>query len=1690
MANLFDIGKSGLESYRQALSVTGQNIANIETDGYKRREASLEEISGGKGGVTSIGKETGLGVRVTSIRRSFDEFLLNKARSANASAISKETFYQNVKNLEDILLPGESNIGTQLNRFFSGLQEISATPSDMAARAVALEQGRSLANSFQELAVLARNTSSDLERFAKQEVSDLNIFTTELSNLNQRIAAMGSSASNSILDSRDALIDKITRVVGVTVELTAAGAAKLTLGSTGQGPAIVDGINQSNLSLDNVDGRLSFSVARGASRVLTSQVTSGSLHGIGDAYLTSDEVMKEIDNLAFVLVRDMNALHKQGIDLDGEQGGLVFRALDVNLKANPTNFGDCVAEPQIIDHGALSTEKITFTYDAERQVWNGRTDNGSLVASGRSSVNLPGLKVQFFGEPVNLDQIILDPISGSASGVNFALSRGEDFAAASPVLVSADVSNVGDAVLSMAPTSASSPSGLASIAEFHNGLSAISSSQFVQGGAVAVIPANVSSIDLLSLSRQSSSQFNVADTEMAGVVSMSLDIKSVDNSGNPVSKTVNFNLSPSSFKDGSAGWSDMKEIASLLNQGAITGTVSGTGQTVTFAGLGAYASGFEENMTISLSSDDFSAASLGLGSGKVSNAALLARIDAASDIQILTREGRHIAGTVAASNSTEKWRTQIDNSPPFIKGAVYRSDYLNLSGDQGYIGVKVDSTFNATDALVETSDNSVLKLSELATPAAGEFNAVKLSTTDGNVVEFGARAAASADGNSVKALKAAFDDLADKKGFSVSLDALNNLHFARSDGLDFSVQKSTSTYKAVFVSGHSTINDGASRTLALRTPDAKVVLQGTSNSNVESTVLGDLASQFRALDEVGRQGFNLAEITDSSGNTVSLQFYRVDGSDFTIQSTSDDLVHDGGSNAASAQFTPTIAAEVNIANKAGGNGLETGDVVSVALTNGDKSISANEITVTSAGVVKDVYDYFTAQSPKKGYSFSINGSNSQLTVKRADGVNFSVRVTPQDRSGDGVDVMQLDLDGGGNNISTDTTGAYQFTTGGNSTVAMVNIAGVTTIADNLVENVTVGGGLLSTSAVTTNSASKVNGNQNATAVKFGSLEGIDTNESSHDGFSASAQTVNYKVMVGNLNVTLGSAEIDGSRGDDVARAAIEALRAGAPIPTITGLVSKKSAISFTLSDVSLSASQIHSDVKKVVNYQGANYTFISDGSNISVSGGPANVMSLDFSGSTVSGFAKSPPKDGETVYIAFEDQQYALTMKDGEVVVSGGEQDRLTAFFDSEMKLRISAQTGSLSKSAFSIVPDTTIFGNVEAARNFGLMDGFTTPVTYFSNQPWIGVNFKSGGNAAEGNETIQVDLVGASGTENLSFTSGALASNDDDEILTKIKTAFDALVDKKGYTASVSDNVLWFTRFDGGNFSFEATEGGTVGSTAISLEASLWPAAKADLSSGVPTSATSIGSSYKATDFELSLEGDKITAKSAGDVLAPTFIVEAQSLAGQRLTLTDLPDEELIIAIGDVGARRISMQYDLVPENTPKIAQDIKVKILDANAGTVEFFDKATGTSIASRTLDDDNSTEALSFEDELEGILKSGDSFFMESNLSGVGDSRAMQELISLRSAEDRADGRGGFQRLFSNTVSKLGATVQSGKMSAEASASIRDASAEAEASYTGVNLDAEASSLIQQQQAYQASARILQTAREIFDTLLQSI
>ena len=185
MPSLFDIGKSGLQAYRQSLAVTGQNIANVNTKGYKKRDASLAEVSGAGGGVTEISDQTGLGVRVEQIRRSFDEFLLDKSRQASALFQKSDTFLQEVRDLENLLLPGDSNLSSSISNFFNALQEVAAAPDDQAPRIVANEQGKDMAGQFNLYSDRIDNLKGRLKSQANNAVTSVNLLLTQLSSINE-----------------------------------------------------------------------------------------------------------------------------------------------------------------------------------------------------------------------------------------------------------------------------------------------------------------------------------------------------------------------------------------------------------------------------------------------------------------------------------------------------------------------------------------------------------------------------------------------------------------------------------------------------------------------------------------------------------------------------------------------------------------------------------------------------------------------------------------------------------------------------------------------------------------------------------------------------------------------------------------------------------------------------------------------------------------------------------------------------------------------------------------------------------------------------------------------------------------------------------------------------------------------------------------------------------------------------------------------------------------------------------------------------------------------------------------------------------------------------------------------------------------------------------------------------------------
>jgi flagellar hook-associated protein 1 FlgK len=76
------------------------------------------------------------------------------------------------------------------------------------------------------------------------------------------------------------------------------------------------------------------------------------------------------------------------------------------------------------------------------------------------------------------------------------------------------------------------------------------------------------------------------------------------------------------------------------------------------------------------------------------------------------------------------------------------------------------------------------------------------------------------------------------------------------------------------------------------------------------------------------------------------------------------------------------------------------------------------------------------------------------------------------------------------------------------------------------------------------------------------------------------------------------------------------------------------------------------------------------------------------------------------------------------------------------------------------------------------------------------------------------------------------------------------------------------------------------------------------------------------------------------------------------------------------------------------------------------------------------------------------------------------------------------------YASLLSQVGVTTQSAQYAVSASEVIADSLASQNSSVSSVNLDEEAARLMQFQQAYQASAKILQVAQRVFDTVLQDL
>ena len=342
MSDLLSLGASGVGAYRTALSTVSENIVNSATDGYVRRTATLREVSGRDGGITSTQKMTGNGVTVAGIVRSVDVLKNAAVRSAGADLAATESGSTWLSRIQSALTGDK--VGDRVTAFYTAATSLAADPSSTTARAAMLEAAAGAAAAFTATGRALAQDGNDLDATGDQATSQLGALSGALAQVNEGLmrTGAGTSAAANLQDRRDSLLEQMSAISDVNVTLDGMGRASVRAGGAG-GPLLVEGTDAGQVTYHrNDDGAVSFQVHfRGDTKALSP--SGGALAGLTDGAQRLKAAEVDLDAAAGAFTASVNAVQTAGTDLDGQAGTAMF-----TVGAYPTEITLALSDPRRI----------------------------------------------------------------------------------------------------------------------------------------------------------------------------------------------------------------------------------------------------------------------------------------------------------------------------------------------------------------------------------------------------------------------------------------------------------------------------------------------------------------------------------------------------------------------------------------------------------------------------------------------------------------------------------------------------------------------------------------------------------------------------------------------------------------------------------------------------------------------------------------------------------------------------------------------------------------------------------------------------------------------------------------------------------------------------------------------------------------------------------------------------------------------------------------------------------------------------------------------------------------------------------------------------------------------------------------------------------------------------------------------
>jgi flagellar hook-associated protein 1 len=341
LLGLLSLTSGALNAQTYGLNTVGQNVANANTPGYSRKEVELaaagatDPLSAGNG-VNAIGVQ------------SDHNTLLDSPLWQSQSLASQQGALADSLGVVQVAVgtPGQS-LDASLSAFFNAFSTLSQDPTSVANRQQVVLQGQSLATAFNEMSQGLSAAQQQADGSVKSDVAQINALTGQIANLNASIASAGGSTSSqaqTLQDQERQLVGQLSQLV--TISTTSRSDGGLDVSFAG-GHALVIGGSSYAVTTTPQAGTGLANVIAGDGVDVTATIGGGQVGGLLQARDQNiPNYLSQLDNLAYGVTQQVNALHSAGYDLNGNTGTNFFTPLAsasgaaAAIAVNPTVAAD------------------------------------------------------------------------------------------------------------------------------------------------------------------------------------------------------------------------------------------------------------------------------------------------------------------------------------------------------------------------------------------------------------------------------------------------------------------------------------------------------------------------------------------------------------------------------------------------------------------------------------------------------------------------------------------------------------------------------------------------------------------------------------------------------------------------------------------------------------------------------------------------------------------------------------------------------------------------------------------------------------------------------------------------------------------------------------------------------------------------------------------------------------------------------------------------------------------------------------------------------------------------------------------------------------------------------------------------------------------------------------------------------